>query len=152
MTTPPGAPSGVPPNLVVLDTDVYSRLYVRSADPNSQLRELRDQLAGLVPVIATQTLAELRAWPLLKSWSEQRTARFMALLAGTTVVPLTDEIIQAYAELYVRSRATGHALHQRVHSADRWVAATAVALDRPLVSLDGIYTNAPLVKLLPAVQ
>jgi predicted nucleic acid-binding protein len=37
----------------------------------------------------------------------------------------------------------GHALSQREHDADRWIAATAIRLGIPLVSNDGVFAHAP---------
>ena len=37
----------------------------------------------------------------------------------------------------------GHALGQRDHDADRWIAATALRLGVPLVSNDQIFENVP---------
>lgn len=52
-------------------------------------------------------------------------------------------MIDAYVTLLVDCKQIGHALCQKIHTADRWVAATALALDRPLVSLDAIYRDVP---------
>jgi predicted nucleic acid-binding protein len=41
----------------------------------------------------------------------------------------------------------GHALSQRAHDADRWIAATAVRLGIPLVSNDGIFRGVPGLQL-----
>jgi predicted nucleic acid-binding protein len=38
-------------------------------------------------------------------------------------------------------------LAQKVHDADRWIAATAVRLGLPLVSNDGIFVDVPGLKL-----
>jgi len=44
--------------------------------------------------------------------------------------------------------STPTALHAKIHTADRWVAACAVAKGLPLLSGDGIYQGAPGVSLL----
>jgi len=59
------------------------------------------------------------------------------------VVQPDDEMITACAELRLRCRQAGHALGDQVHDGDRWIAATAIRLDVPLVSHDGIFTDAP---------
>lgn len=133
--------SAVPAFLVVVDTDVFSRVYVSTTGP--QYRELRDRLAGSLPVIATETYAELMSWPRLRDWGPGRTRAFDGILAATTVIPVTPEVVEAYVTLHVDCLRIGHALSQKVHTADRWVAATALALDRPLISLDGIYRGVP---------
>lgn len=43
-----------------------------------------------------------------------------------------------YAQLRVQRVRAGHALGQRDHDADRWIAATALRLEVPLVSNDQI--------------
>lgn len=48
-----------------------------------------------------------------------------------------------YARLRAQCERIGHALSQREHDADRWVASTAVRLGVPLVSNDGIFRNGP---------
>jgi predicted nucleic acid-binding protein len=154
VTTPFSPPAtsraALPSTVVVVDTDAFSRMFVqrsRSAEPASTA--LRRRLQGKIVVIATQTRAELKAWPLLKSWGSSRRARLDVLLAGTSTVPVTDDVIEAYVALTVQCRAAGHALAGKDHVADRWVAASAVALDRPLLALDRIYENAPALTLLP---
>lgn len=52
-------------------------------------------------------------------------------------------LVDMYAQLRVDCERIGHALHQRNHDADRWVAATALRLAIPLVSNDGIFANVP---------
>ncbi|GAA1383905.1 hypothetical protein GCM10009613_13960 [Pseudonocardia kongjuensis] len=136
--------SEVPQTAVVIDTDAFSHLYVVNRTP----RDLGDRLIGRVPMIATQTRAELLAWPGLRSWGEARTERLHRIVDSIPTVPVTDDVVNAYVELRVECTARGHALGQKVHGADRWVAATAVALDRPLLTLDGIYAGAPRLTLL----
>ncbi len=47
------------------------------------------------------------------------------------------------AALRAECSRTGHALAQPEHSADLWIAATAVYLDLPLVTDDGIFAGVP---------
>ena len=37
------------------------------------------------------------------------------------------------------AKQNGHAIHQKIHTADRWVAATALAYGLELAATDGIY-------------
>ncbi len=53
------------------------------------------------------------------------------------------ELVQVYARLRADCEALGHALGQREHNADRWIAATALRLGVPLVSNDGIFQDVP---------
>lgn len=136
----------VPETLVVVDTDAFSELYLKRSSPRR--RDLADRLVGSVVAIATQTRAELLAYPRLGGWGERRRRSFGDQLAVTPVAPVTDDVVEAYVTLTVDCVRLGHPLHQKVHTADRWVAATAIALDRPLLAVDGIYRNAPGLRLL----
>jgi predicted nucleic acid-binding protein len=51
--------------------------------------------------------------------------------------------VLAYAQLPGDCEAVGHALAQRGHNADRWIAATAIRLAIPLVSNDRIFRHVP---------
>ena len=53
------------------------------------------------------------------------------------------ELVLLYAQLRVDCERAGHALAQREHDADRWIAATAVRLGIPLVSNDRIFAGTP---------
>ena len=54
--------------------------------------------------------------------------------------------------LRVECQRVGHALSQREHDADRWIAATALRLDVPLVSNDGVVRATPGLLLETATQ
>ena len=43
----------------------------------------------------------------------------------------------------MRCRQAGHALGEKLHDGDRWIAATAIRIENPFVSHDGIFTEAP---------
>ncbi len=51
--------------------------------------------------------------------------------------------MRTYVELRVACERIGHALGQRDHDADRWIAATALRLGIPLVSTDHIFEETP---------
>lgn len=53
-----------------------------------------------------------------------------------------DNLLMAVcADLRASCEAKGHALGQKVHEADRWIAATAVRPGVELVSDDGVFQN-----------
>lgn len=141
--------AGVPEDVVVLDTDVYSRLYVRQSATADAKQALKDVLVGRSVAIAVQTRAELLIWPRLPGWSTDRSGRLRDQLDRTPTVPVSDLVIEAFVRVTVDCRRNGHALAQPAHVADRWVAATAVAIQRPLLTADGIYAATPGLQLLP---
>jgi hypothetical protein len=78
--------------------------------------------------------------------------RLEAELRRVEVVHSGPELVAVYAQLRAECEAAGHALAQKAHTADRWIAATAIRLAIPLVSNDGIFRDAPGLQLetLPA--
>ncbi|MGI9003688.1 MAG: PIN domain-containing protein [Pseudonocardia sp.] len=137
--------AAVPETLAVIDTDVFSHVFVRRGSQSR--RDLRDRLIGRIPAIATQSRAELLAWPQLRGWAPDRARQLTELIDTTTTVPVTDDVVAAYVELQVSCVRSGHALGQKIHASDRWIAATAIALDRPLISSDAVFHGAPGLKL-----
>jgi predicted nucleic acid-binding protein len=59
------------------------------------------------------------------------------------VVRPDAQLIVECARLRAACEVRGHALSQKVHEADRWVAITAMRLGVPLVSNDGIFRGIP---------
>lgn len=100
-------------------------------------------LAGRDEFISFQTLAEVLYGAQLRNWGAARLRRLEATVAKTEVVHSGDELIREYVNFRVACERIGHALHQREHDADRWIAATAIRLGIPLVSNDGIFEDAP---------
>lgn len=139
----------VPEDVVVLDSDVYSQLYVRPGESAAVKQAVKDALVGRTVAISVQTRAELLIWPQLRGWSTDRADRLRDQLNNTPTVPVNDLVIEAFVRITVDCRRSGHALGQKEHVADRWVAATAVAIHRPLLAGDGIYLDTPGLELLP---
>ena len=59
------------------------------------------------------------------------------------VIDTGPELVTICAQLRADCAAIGHALAQREHNADRWIAATAIRLGIPLVSNDTIFKAVP---------
>lgn len=133
----------------LLDTDVWSGLFARSrrsVDPRAET--WRGLLAGWGVLIATQTRAEVIAGLSIKDVGTARRERILAQLAGTSTVPVTEDVIVAYAALTAACKRAGHALHAKEHTGDRWIAATAIAVGVPLLSGDAILSGAPGLSIL----
>jgi predicted nucleic acid-binding protein len=69
-------------------------------------------------------------------------------IASAEIVWPGPDLAAAYVDLRVACAAQGHALGERIHEADRWIAATAVWLGVPLVTHDGVFRNTPGLRLL----
>lgn len=136
---------------VVIDTDVYSALYTdpeRAARRGLPVTSWQDALAGSRVLISFQTRAEVLAGLRAGNWGDTRRQTALAKLDAVPTIPADREVIDSYAELTSLCLRAGSALHDKVHTADRWVAACAVAKGLPLLSGDGIYRGAPALSLL----
>jgi len=132
----------------VIDTDVCSCLYTRRNDPLGRTATWRELIQGLTVVIATRSQAELRAGFARANWGEPRLANAVQRLEGTPTIPVAASVVDAFVQLTVEARRDGHGLHQKLHTGDRWVGATAIALDAPLLSGDAVFQGAPGIRLL----
>lgn len=94
-----------------------------------------------------QTVAELRYGALRRGWGDARLRKLDAKIAAVEVVHSGDQLVANYARLRADCVQIGHALGQREHDADRWIAATALRLGIPLVSHDRVFENTPELQL-----
>jgi len=135
-----------PPVGVVVDTMVISWLFDdRPSPPADRYRAL----IGPSPVLlAFQTVMELRFGAMRAGWGGLRYRRLDRRIAELAVVQPDDEMITTCAELRTRCQQIGHALGDKVHDGDRWIAATAIRLGCPLVSHDGVFKSAPRLQLI----
>jgi tRNA(fMet)-specific endonuclease VapC len=133
---------------VVLDTMVISWLF---ADQPHPLAERYRALIGPRPVLlAFQTVMELRYGALRAHWGELRRRRLERDIGQLTVVQADDELATVCADLRRRCQEVGHALGNKIHDGDRWVAAVAIRLAVPLVSHDGVFDRTPGLELITA--
>jgi tRNA(fMet)-specific endonuclease VapC len=129
---------------IVVDTDVFGADIV----PRSTLAVMYEPiLLGRPAFISFQTAAELHFGALRRNWGEARMRKLEARIAAAEIVHSGPQLILTYARLRVDCERIGHALHQRQHDADRWVAATAIRLGIPLVSNDQIFKDVPGLEL-----
>ncbi|GAB3746076.1 PIN domain-containing protein [Microlunatus parietis] len=138
--------------LVLVDTDVWSRVILGRRDQSAEVATWRRLLVGRQPVIAAQTEAELRFLPLVHRWEAESAERFTAQVERTPTAPVTPAVINAWAELRAACRARGHALADKVHQGNAWVAATALAYELPLLTGAAIYRGVPELRLLEALD
>jgi predicted nucleic acid-binding protein len=125
---------------VVIDTDVFSADLV----PGSRLAERHAPIvSGRPAMISFQTAAEVRYGALRRGWGPPRMLKLEAKLGSVEIVHTGPELVLVHASLRAECQAAGHALGQREHNADRWIAATAIRLGVPLVSNDAVFRGAP---------
>jgi predicted nucleic acid-binding protein len=112
-------------NLLV-DTNIISYAY----NEHSLWSVYQPILEGQQLLLAAQSVAELRFGALFKNWGERKRHRLEVLLSSFVVVHTDDEICTAWAR--VRSEALTKG--RPIGAGDAWIAATARALEIPLVT------------------
>lgn len=95
---------------MVVDTDVFSLLYVHQNSADPRVPVWRRQLAGSRVLISFQTRAELLSGALANKWGTRRIAHLRKILDQTPTIRADDEVIDAHATLVVQCRRAGHAL------------------------------------------
>lgn len=127
----------------IVDTDVFSLVYVNRRVSDVRVERWREHLTGRRVLISFQTRAEVLAGARSGGWGERRMEELHGVLNQMPTIYADDEVVEAYAQLVAECRRTGHALHAREHTGDRWIAACAIAKNLELVAGDGIYRDAP---------
>jgi predicted nucleic acid-binding protein len=125
---------------VVVDTNVFTA-------PLRKGRPLEAQYAkhtvGRRIAVAPQTVAEARYGALVAGWGTRRLSELERLVGAVRLLPVDDETIERVAQLRTDCRLIGHALHQRAHNADLWIAAAAIRWGIPLVAHDAVFVGCP---------
>lgn len=96
-------------------------------------------------MLVVKTGKKLHYLGLLRADGETRTPDpfITSSLAKAQVVHPGQDLVNVCAELRARCTAVGHALAQKDHNADLWIAATAIRLGISLASNDGIFKAVP---------
>ena len=94
-------------------------------------------------MISVQTLAELHYGAEVANWGAARRARLEQLVDTALIIAPDKTMCHGFGALRARLRRSGHPLHQDDHTADLWIATTAMHLGLPLVSHDGIFAQCP---------
>jgi predicted nucleic acid-binding protein len=102
--------------------------------------------------VACQTVVEARFGAMRAGWGKTRVQALEDLLHKVTVVPVDARTATITARLRLDCLKAGHPLHQPQHSADLWIAATAVQHNLPLVAHDGIFINCPGLELITELR
>jgi predicted nucleic acid-binding protein len=127
-----------PSTSVVVDTMVVSALVNAGRDP-AAAATYRSLIGGRSVVVSFVSITEMRFGAIKAAWGEIRRRSLERALSQLVVVQPDDDLMLTCAELRATCLAAGHPLGQKVHEADRWIAATAMALDVELISGDAVF-------------
>ena len=125
---------------VVIDTNLASAIVVRRAN---FVAPYWRHLAGRQIVLAFVTVAELRYGAFRAGWQQRRLDEMEKFISRTTVVMPDNDLVTTCARLRADSVASGSGLHQKIHEADRWIAATGLRYNLPVVTNDKIFMDVP---------
>lgn len=134
----------------MIDTVAFSALFHQArrpeiAAPYIEIVSGRDLLVSFV------TVTELRFGALKGGWGDLRRRALERDLAALPVVQPDDQLMSICAAVRNRCEREGLPLGQKIHEADRWIAATALRLKIPVVSADQVFRGvAGLAVLAPA--
>lgn len=136
---------------VVLDTDVFSALYVTPRElalrQGHPVDDWIEAVTGHRVLISFQTRAEILFGVYYANWGERRLDPLRERLDATPTIDEDRDVVEAFAQLTAECRKSGHALAAKEHTGDRWIAACAIAKELPLLAKDRIYAKAPGVVL-----
>ena len=131
---------------VLIDIGVFGAQLTRRTWPLGESH--RPLVEGRAALVSFVTVAELRFGARLAEWGPQRLRRLDRELERAEIIWPGLELIAAYVVLRCWCVRAGHALGQKDHEADRWVAATAMWLGVPVVAHDAIFANVEGLSLL----
>lgn len=136
----------------LVDTDVFSLVYVNKSSTDIRVAGWKLHLTGRRVLISFQTRAEALSGARSAGWGNTRMSRLMDILDRMPTINIDDDVVDAYATLAADCRRIGHALQGKRHSGDRWIAACAIAKGLELVAGDTIYSGAPELDLFTATS
>jgi predicted nucleic acid-binding protein len=124
---------------VVIDTNILGA----SLRPgHTDLWDQAQSVIGGAPILISYvTAAELRFGAQLAGWGQRRLHDLDQRLDTIQIVWPGPSLVSIYAELRTWATRQGHPIAAKPHEADRWVAATAIRLNIPLISADNIFDN-----------
>jgi tRNA(fMet)-specific endonuclease VapC len=122
---------------VVVDTDAYN--WYLDPRQTAKPEAARRLIAQRTIVASFTTVSEVRYGALRARWGGLRLRRLLRSLSDLDVMHSDQHLVARCAELRAWATRAGHPIAQKVHEADRWIAATALTLDLELVDGDGIF-------------
>ncbi len=116
-------------NVLLLATNVVSVLFNKS---HSLRPACIEAVAGRQLVISFMSLAELLLWPAANNWGASRRAALETHLARYTTLYPDGRTCAIWSEIVDHCRRAG----KPIHTADAWIASTALQWRIPLVTAD----------------
>lgn len=117
---------------IILDTDVFSKIYRTPAEAARLDYVMRDRLHSLTFI----SVGELLYGAKHGKWGAERTAELRERIQRMLLIPFDERLPETWAWLRDKARRAGHPLAQPTHANDLWIAACAVRYEAPLLTLN----------------
>ncbi|HWK25343.1 MAG TPA: PIN domain-containing protein [Solirubrobacter sp.] len=115
---------------VLLDTDVFSVLFLNGRDA----QRYDAAVAGREMLLSAFSQAEVLAGAEMRGWGERRLAALEQVFASIVILEVTEGVVRSYARVRALAKRLGHPLHGDAQLVDRWIAATALEYQVPLLT------------------
>lgn len=115
---------------VLLDTDVFSVLFFKGRD--AQRYDVA--VAGCEMLLSAFSQAEVLAGAEMRGWGERRLAALEQVFGSMVILEVTEGVVRSYARVRALVKRIGHPLHGDAQFVDRWIAATALEYQVPLLT------------------
>jgi len=115
---------------VLLDTDVFSSLLFGGPDATWY----DTAVAGREMLLSAFSHGEVLAGAAMREWGPRRMDELEGLLGRMVLLEVTEDVVRSYASVRAEAKRIGHPLHGPSQLIDRWIAATALAYQVPLLT------------------
>lgn len=153
MSSPTGGQADVPRS--VIDTMIASAILLGPRRPWAMdlLERYGSHLRGVSVVLSFTTVSELRYGSLKGNFGAARVARMEEWFRNVASVVMPDnDLVNTCANLRHECQRRALALHEKIHESDRWIAATALRHNLPLISDDKVFRETPGLHLIQVLQ
>ena len=137
---------------IVIDTCLIIHIVIGSTTGQKCIEALQsyDEAANIITSVVTK--AELESFIIQANWGKTKIEKLNKLLEEITVIDISSAdqlLIEAYSEIDAYSKRKAKDKHgkllqgsvRKMGKNDLWIAATAHALDIPLMTIDGDFDH-----------
>jgi tRNA(fMet)-specific endonuclease VapC len=137
---------------IVIDTCVFIHIVKETSIGKNCLDELERYDAAANIVVSVVTKAELESFIAQNNWGKAKIEKLTKILAAITYIDINNadqQLLDAYTEIDAFSKRKANDRHgnllagsaKKMGKNDLWIAATAYALDIPLMTTDSDYDH-----------
>jgi tRNA(fMet)-specific endonuclease VapC len=111
---------------VLLDTDVFSYFF----KGDTRARAYDAEIKGRQLCLCFQTVAEVKAWALIRGWGKPRSETLKNVLSHYLILPYDEQMADSWATITAARKRLG----KQIACGDAWIAAAALRHGIPLLT------------------